>query len=102
MNRPTLLHLALLVLCLPAATARGGDGYRVATFEADVTIPIGHACMGGGIADAKAVLDPLFAKGFVPLGPGEPVVGVALDWCQLNNSAYDRWRQALADAAGTT
>ena len=41
--------------------------YRVATFTADITIPVGHACMGGGIADAKEIVDPLFAKGFVLL-----------------------------------
>lgn len=75
---------------------------RVAVFEADVTIPIGHACMGGGVADAQEIVDPLFAKGFVLLGAGEPIVVVALDWCQCNNDSYDRWRDALAAAAGTT
>ena len=75
--------------------------FRVATFEADITIPIGHACMGGGVADAKEILDPLFAKGFVLLGAGEPIVVVALDWCQCNNDSYDRWRAGLANAAGT-
>jgi len=74
----------------------------VAVFEADVTIPIGHACMGGGVADAREIVDPLFAKGFVLLGAGEPIVVVALDWCQCNNDSYDRWRDALAAAAGTT
>ena len=87
----------LLVLSRPAGAAE----YRVATFEADITIPVGHACMGGGIADAKVVLDPLYAKGFVFLGAGDPVVVVALDWCQANNRSYDRWREALAEAAGT-
>jgi hypothetical protein len=75
--------------------------FRVATFEADITIPIGHACMGGGVADAKQILDPLFAKGFVLLGAGEPIVIVALDLCQCNNDSYDRWRAGLAAAAGT-
>lgn len=95
-------------------------GWEVATFEQDITIPIGHACMGGGIADAKEILDPLWAKGFV-LRPASansaqtaegrstvrrahefPIVVVALDWCQCNNDSYDRWREALAEAAGTT
>lgn len=75
--------------------------FRVATFEADITIPIGHACMGGGVTDAKQILDPLFAKGFVLLGAGEPIVVVALDWCQCNNDSYDSWRAGLASAAGT-
>jgi hypothetical protein len=76
--------------------------YSVATFNADITIPVGHACMGGGVADAKRIVDPLFAKGFVLSGAGEPIVVVALDWCQCNNDSYDRWRDVLAQAVGTT
>ena len=83
------------------AKARAGE-YRVATFEADVTIPVGHACMGGGIADAKEIVDPLWAKGFVLLGAEMPIVVIALDWCQCNNDSYDRWRDVLAETAGTT
>jgi len=79
----------------------GAAEFRVATFEADITIPIGHACMGGGVADAKQIVDPLFARGFVLLGAGDPIVVVALDWCQCNNDSYDRWRAGLAGAAGT-
>src|SRR3982750_1733177 len=96
--RPTHLALGLLLLI---ANAAGAAEFSVATFEADITIPVGHACMGGGIADAKTILDPLYAKGFGFLGAGEPVVVVALDWCQVNNRSYDRWRDALAEAAGT-
>jgi hypothetical protein len=95
--------------------------WEVATFEADITIPLGHACMGGGVAEAQKILDPLWAKGFVlrpagisrkgseplaPLPAGRaawfPIVVVALDWCQCNNDSNDRWRVALAEAAGTT
>ena len=95
-----MLRLALVLAgCVIAVAAQGA--FRVATFEADITIPIGHACMGGGVADAKEIVDPLFAKGFVLLGAGEPVVVVALDWCQCNNDSYDRWRAVLAEAAGT-
>jgi hypothetical protein len=91
----------LLLQSMVLAAANTQSVWRVATFEADVTIPIGHACMGGGIADAKEILDSLFAKGFVLLGAGKPVVVAALDWCQCNNDSYDRWRQVLAEAAGT-
>jgi hypothetical protein len=92
-----------LLLALPEC---GAQVWRVATFEEDITIPVGHACMGGGIADAKEIVDPLFAKGIVlinqsDIGP-KPVVVVALDWCQCNNDSYDRWRDVLAVAAGTT
>ena len=86
------------VLSLPLVTIAE---FRAATFEADITSPVGHACMGGGVADAKRIVDPLFAKGFVLLGAGEPIVVAALDWCQCNNDSYDRWRIGLAEAAGT-
>src|SRR5690348_12629744 len=75
---------------------------RLATFTAEVTPPIGHPCMGGGIAPAKEIVDPLFANGFVLLGEGKPVVLVAVDWCEIRNDAYERWRGAVAEAAGTT
>ena len=103
-------RLALLatVMVTVVSEARAADAasaprqYRVATFQADVTIPVGHACMGGGIPDVNEIIDPLFAKGFVLLGGSEqPVVLVAVDFCQLNNDAFDRWRAALAEAAGT-
>lgn len=92
-----LAAAALGALLAPPAAAE----YRVAAFEADITIPIGHACMGGGVEDAREINDPLFAKGLVITGGEAPVVVVALDWCQCNNDSYDRWRDALAEAAGT-
>ena len=112
MNNPPITRrkiLALLsaipLICYLAsahgAAAETKSDYRVATFSADITIPIGHACMGGGVADAKTIVDPLFAKGFVLLGSGKPIVVIAIDWCQCNNDSYDRWRDVLAEAAGT-
>lgn len=73
----------------------------LSTFAAEVTCPIGHPCMGGGIAPAKEVLDPLFAHGFVLRGVGKPVAFVAVDWCELRNGAYEAWRKGIADAVGT-
>lgn len=93
--------VSAFALLLFYSDVRAGE-YRVATFEADITIPIGHACMGGGVEDAKEIVDPLFAKGFVLTGMDKPVVVIALDWCQCNNDSYDRWRDVLAEAAGTT
>jgi hypothetical protein len=51
---------------------------------------------------AKTIDDPLEAHGFVLLGSDEPIVFLALDWCEVRNGAYDQWRDALAAAAGTT
>lgn len=74
--------------------------FRLATFEADITPPSGTPYLGGVIA--RSVVDPLFAKGLVLLGDGEPIVLAALDWCEIRNDSYDAWRDALAQAAGTT
>lgn len=75
--------------------------FRLAPFAADVTPPLGHPCMGGGIAPAREIVDPLEARGLILLGPEKPVVLVSVDWCEIRNDAYDRWRDAIAEAAGT-
>lgn len=76
--------------------------FRVAPFSADVTIPIGHRCMGILPTKSKSVLDPLYAHGFVLTGSGKPIVFVAVDWCEIRNDAYDFWRDTLASAVETT
>src|SRR3954447_22775705 len=57
------------------AIAQGGPDIRTANrlfrpylltpFSADVTPPLGHPCMGGGIAPARTIGDRLEAIGFV-------------------------------------
>ncbi len=73
----------------------------LATFTAEVTVPLGHPLMGGGIAPAKEVVDPLFAHGFVLQGAGKPVVFLAVDWCEIRNGAYELFRSKVAAAVGT-
>ena len=79
-------------------------GFRIARFSADVTIPLGHRCMGLLPTKSKEIIDPLQAHGFVLLGEGdfEPVVLAAVDWCEIRNEAYDRWRNVLAKTIGTS
>ncbi|MGH7135691.1 MAG: hypothetical protein ACREHD_08130, partial [Pirellulales bacterium] len=93
--------LALSVALVPAANAED-PVYRIATFRADVTIPLGHRCMGILPVKAQTIDDPLEARGFVLLATDRPIVLLALDWCEVRNGAYDQWRDALATAAGTT
>lgn len=75
--------------------------YRLATFSADVTIPLNHRCMGVIPTKSKRVADPLLAHGFVLSDGKQTVVLCALDWCEIRNGAFDQWREALAKAAGT-
>ena len=75
---------------------------HVATFSADISPPLGHPLCGGWIDPVRGQDDPLEAVGVVLLGCGAPVVLCALDWCEIRNDAYSKWRKALADAAHTT
>jgi hypothetical protein len=95
--------LACLALALESCPAPGAPApavFRLATFSAEVTVPMGHGMMGGSWL-SKKVADPLEARGLVFLGAGRPVVFVAVDWCEIRNEALERWQLALADAAGT-
>jgi hypothetical protein len=94
-------HLICLLL-IAAPTIASAQDIRLAPFSADVTPPLGHACMGGGIKSVEKIGDPLFATGFALLSPKQkPIVVVCIDWCEIRNDAYDRWRDVLAEAAKT-
>ncbi|MCA9102856.1 MAG: hypothetical protein KDA63_16970 [Planctomycetales bacterium] len=97
---------ALMIVVMAAAVGRaasaGAVECQVAVFAADVTIPLGHRCMGILPRKSERIVDPLYAHGVVLLGGGEPIVLLAVDWCEIRNGAYDQWRDALAKAAGTS
>ncbi|MBX3441334.1 MAG: hypothetical protein KF774_02920 [Planctomyces sp.] len=102
-----LLSAASVVLALRPLGANdapaGGPAATLWTFEADVTPPLGHRLLTGLRKPATAVDEPLLARGFVLIPSGQPaLVYCAVDWAEIRNDAYDRWRDALAEAAGTT
>src|SRR5437870_745508 len=80
------------------ADAAAANPFKLATFTADVTPPLGHPLFIDMSPQAKAVDDPLRANGFVLWGTDKPVVLVSVDWMEIRNDAYDRWRTVLADA----
>lgn len=102
-RRDLLGGLAAGALLAKTATAGAAKPWELYSFGADVTPIIGHPCMGGGIEPVKSVADPLEALGFVLQGGTleKPVAVVSVDWCEIRNDAYDRWREAIAKAAGT-
>jgi hypothetical protein len=111
MRTPSNNHrigLAAIIIWAAAASSRPSladdspTAYRLATFSAEVTIPLGHRCMGILPTKSRRIADPLYAHGLVLLGAGQPIVLCAMDWCEIRNGAYDQWRRALADAAGTS
>lgn len=76
--------------------------FSIAPFRFDVTPPLGHALLGGWIPPVIGYDDPLEAIGYVLRGAGAPIVVCAVDWAGLMNEAHVAWRNALAEAAGTT
>ena len=100
LTRREALVAAAALTSLPRLSAASPE-LTLSTFSIEVTCPTGHPCMGGGIAPAKEILDPLFANGFVLRGSGKPVVLVAVDWCEIRNGAYEAWRSAIANAVET-
>jgi hypothetical protein len=91
---------ALRFLALGSGTAyAAGADCRLSSFTADVTPRIGGPLFNA--VRARAIIDPLEAHGFVLLGFGKPIVLAAVDWCEIRNESYERWRSALAESAGT-
>ncbi|WP_395750733.1 hypothetical protein [Prosthecobacter sp.] len=86
------------LLALPAF----GQSLRLATFRADVTPPVGAPLCGGLVKPAVGVSEPLLALGVVILSDDKPVVLCAVDWCEIRAGDHVRWREVLAQAAGTT
>jgi len=86
----------------PANANRNAGNLHVGTFRFDVTPPMGHSLCGGWIKPVEGVDDPLEAIGYVLLGAERPIVVCVVDWTGILNSAHLKWREALAEAAGTT
>ena len=66
-----------------------------------MTPRLGHPLLGSHFGPAGSIDDPLLARGLALTGGEKPLVLVAVDWCEIRNDAYDRWRTVLAAAAGT-
>ncbi len=81
--------------------ASAAPEFYLATFTTDITPPLGEPLFGGLNAPALRINDPLYAKGFVLLGAAEPVVVVVVDFIEIRNVSHERWKHAIAEAAGT-
>ncbi len=89
-----------LFFAAPAFAAKAT--LRIATFEVDVTPPIGAPLCYSLVVPAAQVSSPLLARGIV-LYPGgqQPIVLCAVDWLGIGSASQDAWRNSLALAAGT-
>jgi hypothetical protein len=100
MIRFLALAACLLAPVLPSAATEAP--LKIATFEADITPPLGTPLCDALVQPAREIVDPLSARGVVLLGEGKPIVLCALDWVGIGNSGHTAFREALARAAGTT
>ena len=96
------LVLVIAVSCGPlsGAWAEEKAGLRAATFDMDVTPPVGSHMAYNTVVNQWEL--GLRARGLVLLGAGPPIVLCAVDWIGIGNEGHDAFRQALADAAGTS
>lgn len=90
---------ALFALAFPAFA--GETPLKIATFQADVTPPIGTPLCDGLVIPAKKIDDPLTARGIILFTSEKPIVLVAIDWVGIGNSGHHAFREAIARAAGT-
>ncbi len=94
--------LALVAGRTPAAEVAadpGSAGLRLATFDIDVTPPIGSHMAYDPVTNVWDLT--LRARGLVLLGVEKPIVLCAVDWIGIANEGHDAFRNALAEAAGT-
>ncbi|HPO12654.1 MAG TPA: hypothetical protein PLI09_04345 [Candidatus Hydrogenedentes bacterium] len=104
-------HRALFRICLVASVLTGMIGMktagwadppievRIATFDIDVTPPIGSFLAYDPVIGQGEL--GLRARGVVLMGADKPIVLCALDWLGIGSGGYDAFREALAEAAGT-
>ncbi|MCX6899455.1 MAG: hypothetical protein NT105_12225 [Verrucomicrobia bacterium] len=93
------LALLLVTLCAFAATA-SNEGLRLATFDVDVTPPVGSMLAYDPVVRVDELT--LRCRGIVLIGADQPIVLCAVDWIGIANESQDAFREALAKAARTT
>lgn len=94
--------LSVLLSAFVALSAVAAEPLRVATFRADATPPLGSPLCNGNVKPVMEIVSPLTARGVVLFGAGEPIVLCAFDWVGIGNGSYDEFREAIAEAVGTT
>ncbi len=94
------LVLAVLFSSALGVFGAAAEPLRVATFDVDVTPPVGYMMAYDPVVRLDAMT--LRCRGVVLLGQAEPIVLCAVDWIGIANEAHDAFRERLAKAAGTT
>ncbi|MEN3939881.1 hypothetical protein WJU23_01200 [Prosthecobacter sp. SYSU 5D2] len=95
MNKSFFLALLLI---LPSFVS--GQSVQVATFDVDVTPPVGSFMAYDPVKRVDELT--LRARGIVLIGGEKKIVLCAVDWLGIANEGHDAFCAALAEAAGTT
>lgn len=91
----------LVAMAMSAALAApAGGALQLATFDVDATPAVGSAMMYDPVVRVDEL--GLRCRGIVLIGAGQPIVLCAFDWIGIANDSQDVFREALAEAAGTT
>lgn len=72
---------------------------RIGTFQLDASPEIGSPV---AYAPARSIVDSLSIRGMVIMTEDDPVVLCSVDWLGIANEGMQRWKEALAKAAGTS
>ena len=96
-----LLAVFAVVLLPPlAALDASAAAVKLAIFDVDATPPVGSAMAYDPVKRLDEMT--LRCRGIVLIGSGKPIVLCAVDWLGIANEGHDAFRDALAEAAGTT
>ena len=102
MKRSVILWTWMFWSLVNLSLSAGEQPLKIATFETDVTPPIGTPLCDALVVPAKEIVDPLSARGVILFTSEKPIVLVAVDWVGIGNSGHHAFREAIAKAAGTT
>jgi hypothetical protein len=97
-----ILALAFLLLAAPVAldAAEPPAKTKLAVFDVDATPPLGSEMAYDPVKRIDELT--LRCRGIALLGAEKPIVLCAVDWIGIANEGHDAFRDALAQAAGTT
>lgn len=101
-TRILILTYSALFICIPSTGKAVEKSLQLATFQVDVTPPLGSPLCNGNVKPVMEITTPLTARGIVLIGAGKPIVLCAFDWVGIGNGSYDQFRGALAKGVGTT
>ncbi len=97
---PRFILVLAFSLCGFAVSPSAAAPLRAAVFDCDVTPPPGSPLTYDVMKRAGEL--GLRCRGIVLLGDEAPVVLCAVDWIGIANDGFQEFRQAIADAAGTS